>query len=175
MSERLDELQREMYRLRGEASKIKNMRDMWIYDRERAAKATIEAEAAPIFAERINAAQKALAAATQAYEDTKIAEAQAGVDAKYPIGTKMAKWRRKYRYSYGSDNPWTEQTGDFGIVEVITRESQHPANFADYSRASLGSIVIRKLKKDGTPSAQYVKFHDWYAWFPADKDMKGKK
>jgi len=67
-------------------------------------------------------------------------------------------------------------------AELIKQDSEHPANIS-HSRASIGSVVIRLLKKDGTRSAKYVTPQfSWggdgkqafYNWFPDGMDMKGK-
>jgi len=39
-----------------------------------------------------------------------------------------------------------------GIVEVVRLDSQFPVNMGTWSRPELGSVIIRKVKKDGKPS-----------------------
>ena len=82
-----------------------------------------------------------------------------GATSRYPLGTKMFKMvgRRSW-----------DQKKVFGVVEVITRTSEHPAvidgrhNFS----ASVGSIVVRHLKNDGTPSRRYDQYLS--AWSVAE-------
>ena len=44
-----------------------------------------------------------------------------------------------------------------GLVEVVRTKTVFPENMASYRKPSVGAVIIRKLKKDGTPSKQ---FHD---------------
>lgn len=72
-------------------------------------------------------------------------------EAKYPVGTKLVRWVKKYdRWNYRN---W-ENVG-FGVVEVCTRETVHPGGWAEYSCAEVGDVIVRHLKKDGTPGAMY--------------------
>ncbi len=68
-----------------------------------------------------------------------------------PVGTKVR--RENYVRYYGSSKP--EPTYEYGIVEVWTSESLYPDNRA--TRPSLGDLVVRLLKKDGTTG---LKFED---------------
>lgn len=45
-----------------------------------------------------------------------------------------------------------------GIVEVVRQTSQFPANM-NWARPSLGHVIVRKVKKDGTPSLQMHRTH----------------
>lgn len=89
--------------------------------------------------------------------------AKSGMGAKLPIGSRYAQWVKHFHSS-----PW-KKTGIVAVVEVITSESQHPAN-AYYSRAKIGDTVLRLLKKDGTPGLKYARLNHGdsipYGWYP---------
>jgi hypothetical protein len=98
------------------------------------------------FSERLAFAIKLKYAAETALEDhqKEIAQraAETFVSKKYHE-IKYARWSGRIEGT----------TGRVGYTEVITGESVHPGNTS--SRAALGDIVLRILKKDGTPSARY--------------------
>ena len=45
------------------------------------------------------------------------------------------------------------------LVEVVRSDTEFTLNIASYSKPSVGEVIVRKLKKDGTPS---LKFWDSY-------------
>lgn len=131
------------------------------YERTRIAMA-IEIE----FGASLRAALEARRIARDAHDSAIEADALSGKGSKYPVGTQMEEWGTR-SMGYRRTPPPAVRTGVRGIIEAITRESVHPANSAAYSRAHVGSFVIRLLKKNGTPSQRYVKpysngdFHGW--------------
>lgn len=124
------------------------------------------------YGERLRALIQAERDAEQAYLAEK--EKDAAKDAPYPIGTKMVEWTEPYR-SFYNEVP-KKPTGRTGVIELVTRETQHPANLR-YGKASVGSYVIRLLKKDGTPSLSYVELGAWRTgtWLPEGKEPKQPK
>lgn len=89
----------------------------------------------------------------------------------YPLGTRMVEW--KYWTHHYHNRPENRAlTGRVGILEVITSTSEHPAN-KTYGLANRGDLVIRILKKDGTPSKMYeqVRRHCAYHWVPEGTDL----
>lgn len=92
-----------------------------------------------------------------------------GKNAPYPLGTELMEWKSS---SYGFRSNPHRLTGRRGVVEAITRESQHPAT-KKYDRASIGEFVIRIVKKDGSKSKDYGKFDKWKAvWLPPGQEPK---
>ena len=90
----------------------------------------------------------------------------------YPLGTRMVEWdypRRLYRAPTVQDRILT---GRVGVLEVITAKSEHPAN-KTYNLAARGELVIRILKKDGTPSKTYERVSRTWSlqWIPEGADL----
>jgi hypothetical protein len=71
-----------------------------------------------------------------------------------PLGTRVEEWSAPKGWGYSREK---KSTGRRGVLEVITATSEHPDNVPSYRRASVGDVVVRILKKDGTPSKKYVK------------------
>ena len=55
-----------------------------------------------------------------------------------------------YRFRSGISHTKREE----GIVEVVRRSSQFPANMR-YSRPRIGVVIVRQVKKDGTASLKF--------------------
>lgn len=135
---------------------LRNARNNEINERCDAIKREVNAK----YADRIKAAAEAETAANKAIEAER--ERLALAAPQYPIGTRFELWKNPNRWLSGSAKP----SGEFGIFEIITSASKHPANAASYSRASIGTPVIRPLKKDGTPGLKYEQFHEHSSWKP---------
>lgn len=92
-------------------------------------------------------------------------KAKTKTDYLYPIGTRLFEWKITGR---GWDrNRAFVKTGKHGVTEIITSESIH-AQTLQYSKAKRGDYVIRVIKKDGLPSANYVSsnYELTNHWFP---------
>lgn len=94
----------------------------------------------------------------------------------YPLGTRMVEWEYLHRHSYVFNPADRRLTGKVGILEVITPTSEHPTSTVR-SRARPGDLVIRLLKKDGSPSKLYVivpsRTRTWgqMYWVPEGTDL----
>jgi hypothetical protein len=84
----------------------------------------------------------------------------------YPLGTLLYLWEYKHawdglrRYRY-------EKTKQSGVVELVTSKTQHPDNL------SIGALIVRPRKKDGSPSKSYVIFQErprYQVWRPEGVD-----
>lgn len=136
-----------------------NKRDKLLDDFREKVDADLEAE----YGARLAALRQAELDAERAVEDERIANAKPP----HPVGTVMIGWSNKSG-SWARESDW--QPVAKGIIEIVTRETVHPAN-TEYSRASLGDVVVRLLKKDGTPSAKYQTLGGWrsHRWLPEGK------
>jgi hypothetical protein len=111
------------------------------------------------FEDRIATASEAQNTATTAYEDARVAYTlNRGWNACYPRGTKLFEWSFKQR-GY-SPNQKPQPTGKTAILEVFTRNSTTPGNMSPYSIPNLGDVVLRYLKKNGTPSLKVERWND---------------
>jgi hypothetical protein len=70
------------------------------------------------------------------------------------LGTRVEEWLSP---KYCPRDP-KKPTGRQGVLEVVISTSEHPDN-SSY-RAPVGTVVVRILKKDGTPSKKYV-YRQW--------------
>lgn len=133
--------------------------------------AAIAAEIDAAYKSELEAAQKCECEAEDAVLTEREKTAQSGIGAKWPVGTKLVEWAHPYRRYGGPSREPRARTGRVGVVEAITRQSEHPSNLADYSRAIVGSFVIRLQKKDGSPSKQYIPIRSYLGgWFREDVD-----
>lgn len=129
---------------------------------------TVEIEANERFGAKLQAVREARFAASQAVLEAREAAALRGEGAPLPLGTRVCKWVTPYaRWSSRPLGP--DELKATGVIEAITRESEHPANL-EYGRADVGQFVIRLHKKDGTLGARYEKLsfngelpHGWKA------------
>lgn len=116
--------------------------------RQREARERIAAE----YADRMQSAWKVREAARKAYLEAVSNEASHPWDGKRVY--KMVTIRSRFNSA-----PIREQRVE-GLVEVVRLDSRFAGNLSSYSRPRLGSVIVRKIKKDGTPSLQLVQgFH----------------
>lgn len=113
------------------------------------------------------------------------ATAQAALDAalvavagarELPKGT-LYEWRRK------ESRPWARDyalrpTGRRGVLEVVTRGSAFPSNQGSWRRPAVGTVIVRLLKKDGSPSLMWETWHEnpvshQANWLPAGVKPEG--
>lgn len=121
--------------------------------RTRAFERALQAELDAKHREGIKAAREVEHTALLALEEAIIADAISAPH-KVPPGTMMAEWKYPGRYGNRGER---QSTGRLGIIEIVTRDSEHPDNVR-YNRASLGEAVVRLLKKkDSTQSKAYVR------------------
>lgn len=132
----------------------------------------VEEEANRLYDDRIVAARTAYRDARIAVEEERERVALTGANAPYPLGTKLYKWELIPTDRWSRTSEW--KVTATGVMEAITRASEHPGNAADYSRAKIGQFVVRLYKKDGTLGARYdteIKKH-WSSegWYPDGKN-----
>ncbi|MBA4086667.1 MAG: hypothetical protein C0491_02545 [Novosphingobium sp.] len=98
------------------------------------------------YADRLGAARAARQEASDAYREAISNEANHPWDGKrvYKLVHIKDRWSSKI----------LETKRVEGLVEVVRLSSQFPANLTTWTRPKLGSVVVRKIKKDGTPSLQ---------------------
>lgn len=156
------------------ADKIKQTREAEQNERERAAVAVVRMEMDAKYGLLQKEAWELRSAATKAVEEARVAYAMTGVTSPFPIGTKLFEWQRPRTYSFHNrSGRKLEPTGKVGIIEVITPTSEHPDNVSSWRAAEAGDLVIRTLRKDGTPGKSYEKSVSYAAqnsWFPAGVD-----
>ena len=51
-----------------------------------------------------------------------------------------------------------------GVVEVVRRGVTLPENVSQYNRPAIGTVIIRKIKKDGSPSRAYHPYENVRWW-----------
>jgi hypothetical protein len=167
MSKPIDQLELDLRNAHRAADGIRQLR--------RAKKDELDAATADrledLFGSGLRAAEATELAATKVLEEAKDAERLANVKLPYPVGTVLLEWKF---YSSWSDE--LQLSGKRGVIEVITAESQHPGNISAYSRASIGTVVVRYLKADGKPSRNYSA---WSAmsrpWSPEGVDLNKER
>ncbi len=103
-----------------------------------------------------------------AVENKLVELAQEGNQCKYALGTKLQKSQRK-RSGYGYN--LTPKTV-YGILEVVTRESQFPSNTTSWRRPSPGSLIVRLCTKEGKPGKKFVPWttYDSSQWKPVESE-----
>lgn len=122
-----------------------------------AQEAAIKAECSELFDDRDRELRNAVYEANRAHE-LGIVEAKNGNTGWLPVGTVIVKWERP-RYTYGRGP--LKLTDQVGMVEVWSPDSVYPENKSRYSRPHAGDIVVRLLKKDGTPSKNFESANEW--------------
>ena len=75
----------------------------------------------------------------------------------YPEGTRLYEWKHEFRFGGGN----VVKSGKVGIIQLFKEGDALPANMGTWHRPYDGQIVIRELKKDGTPG---LKVYDWREW-----------
>lgn len=116
-----------------------------------AARVKATAEAGTLFGERLSASREQARAAAKAMRDRMDQLAREGAGSEYPLGTKVYEWTRGRH-----ESKW-KPSGRTGILELITKDSAHPANRSRFHvPPELGSPVVRHLLKNGKPGSSYT-------------------
>lgn len=117
------------------------------------------------YAERVAAANDAHRAATEAHDAAKIEAAESGEGLPYPLGTVVVKWENPS--CYGNTFPH-RATDERARLEVFKTGDEYPLNRGSYSRPDPGQLVLRLLKKNGTPGINVLRFGNDMAtyWLP---------
>lgn len=137
-------------------------------ERLRAFERQLDAE----LAQKYDAELMRLAVETQKAREAFEAAREAAASEKpwtYPPGTRMVEW--EYRFRFHTKPSDRKLTGRVGVLEIITANSEH-GNRADYRQAGRGDMVVRILKKNGSPSKMYVSGWDLNRWVPEGTDIK---
>jgi hypothetical protein len=92
--------------------------------------------------------------AAKAFEAEKDRQAKAGTGAKFPVGTRFVEYTNGTMYHRFKE---PKPTGRVAVYEIITADSQHHGYSSN--PASIGSHVLRILKKDGETSRKYEQFN----------------
>ncbi len=93
----------------------------------------------------------------------------------FPVGSILCQWQYIYRHSQTTTKK-VALTGVKAKLEIVTAGTVHPANMR-WSKASIGDVILRTLKTDGTPGAKYESW--WHAnnggnvpmWQPVGVDL----
>jgi hypothetical protein len=138
-------------------------------DEENALIAAVRKEMSDKHDAGIGAAAKVLMEARKALqaEEDRITLEEAKGRAPYPVGTKVYEWElqgdwNNNRHGYSRE---AHLTGRVGRVELVTRDVVI-LDTMTWSRPSVGTYIIRLLKKDGTPSKRFERRPDWTRWLP---------
>jgi hypothetical protein len=123
------------------------------------------------YGKRLEAAATKAQEARIAYEDARVNAA--ATQAEIPLGTKMARWEHVRDPNKYHEWIW-QPTKQRGVVEVFTRESEHNAG-RRWSTPDIGEVVIRVLRKNGTPSKEVVRFHGYGAQRSHEWVREGEK
>lgn len=150
---------------RSDYQKVNAEFEMRLRDMVSAAKQRIEEELNLIYCDKIKAAREAYKAAQAAVTAEQDRLARAPENPPHPIGTKMVQWKRPKSW-----HMQLQKTGKLGVFECINKDSKHPSNLRYYSRARIGSFVVRILKKDGGPGLMYDMYRSYCGWYPEGVD-----
>jgi hypothetical protein len=163
---KLSQLQKAYELAREQVGKVESQANTYRYSRRE----DIEREVNERFGAKLEEARRLRNAADTALEDEQDHLAREAKDTPFPIGTKLVEWEHP---PFGR-HEW-QKAGRAGVFEVITRDSQHSAGLR-WQRAELGAFVIRIIKKDETPSRNYIAFRDGFRfrWLPEGKSPKGE-
>jgi hypothetical protein len=134
------------------------------------AKERIESELSAKYSEEQSRLHEAARAARQAYETAKLAEANASLP--FPVGTKLIGWIRRKLSSFRC-GPLEKKS--LGVVEVCDKNTEIPKGIV-YHRPDIGDVLVRLLKKDGTPGKAVEKYNGdgWrtHIWLPEGEKPK---
>lgn len=166
----LEELQDAANAARDKYIAADTKRDTFVSERRSHYEQIIQQEAADYSVER-NLALAALHLANTAAADEKDRIARTGANAPLPVGTVMIEWKPPLGFA---GRTWSK-TGRRGLIEMVTKDSKHAENLSRYSRAGLGTCVIRILKKDGTPSIQYTEYLHGHRWTQEHEDKNASE
>lgn len=172
----LDELRKALNDTSRVVYQITTERDHKRHDRIATETERIDAELSTEYGEKLRDAGILVRAANVAYYAALEVSALAGEGCPVPIGTKLVKWESTNRYERGK-----LEAIAFGVVEAVTSQTVHPSNAADYSKADIGTFIIRMLKKDGTTGSKYERFQSFHksnriprGWYPDGVDPNKK-
>lgn len=154
MENNLKQLQSELYDAKREYDTL----DSQHRDRRDALVREAQAKAYDEFRERLNAAYKKRSDAIAAELAERDRVAREAHTSPFKVGTRLIAWEWRNvsgRWNENAKFEWSK-TENYGVMEVITNDSEHPANTR--SHAKVGDVVIRGLTKGGTAKGRsYVR------------------
>lgn len=153
----LTELQTEQARAQAQYYEAKQALESAKRKRLDIARQTIEAEFTTEN-QRVNRLSNVAAAAKKAVEDELVRLAQDGSRSKWAVGTKLQRGK--------TTHSWKQPQIEYGILEVMTRETELPANMASYSKPNIGELIVRLCNKDGTPGKRLDVYWRNRGWKP---------
>lgn len=128
-----------------------------------AATAEIDADLDRKYGERIQALKAAEVAAEAEYNAERVATATPP----YPVGTVLIGWK-DVAHSYARAQNW--QAVAKGVVEIADGNTVYPANTKSAYKHAHGTVLVRLLRKDGTPGPKVERLGDWpHKWLPEGK------
>lgn len=154
LDEELARVRKEWYAANVVAADARDQADAKMTALRREMDAKIEAE----FGERLRSASSRCNQLRSEVDALKDQIRTRDVELPYPVGTALQHYQTE-RYSRD-----LKATGKIGQIEIITEASAHPENLGPWSRAKVGEVVVRFLKKDGSPSAKYERWQN--SWSP---------
>jgi hypothetical protein len=166
MSEKLEELRKELEQAYIAQREIQNKRN----EREREyadeARRKLDAE----FGARLQQEKEKYSAALSAWraEEDRIRLETAKDRLPYPEGTILAEYKTLQFSSSNSMSP----TANRGGVEILKAGDEFVQ--AGFMRISVGDVILRHLKKDGTRAKRAELWNDWMKerWLPEKKEAQ---
>ena len=140
------------------ARTLQTQYDSLVSDMKRDAEHKILLFADALLSKELAAAHAAKRAAQSSLTGERERLALVGVNAPFPIGTKLQKT------TGGTYNKKTV----YGILEAVTSSTVFPDNIADYRRPHIGTFLVRLLKQDGSPSLRIDSSLWWWTRIDAD-------
>ena len=113
--------------------------------------------------EKVGALSNAARDAKIATENELIRLAQDGSRCKFEIGQRLRRIKN-------SASSWRAETIEFGILEVVTRDTVFPDNIAGYTKPNVGNLIVRICTKDGKPGKRFVDYRSHHVWVAVSKD-----
>lgn len=115
-----------------------------------------------VYGEELEVLEAAAAEAQDALDTALEQEALSGIGAPYPVGTRLFKTTQKHS--------WEAPTTTYGVVDVMTRQSEFPSNESGWRRPQIGTFIVRQLVAGGERGKKYdTSFRDWK---PVDPKVK---
>jgi len=121
------------------------------------------------FSDRFNAIDRELTPLQNAHREEMEKRAIEEKELPYPEGTVMVHWERPF--TYGVNNHPYKKSGDKGVLQIFKPYDKFPSKPKRWGMPSVGDVVIRLLKKDGTPGIQAKQYgYDGGIWTAENED-----
>lgn len=163
------ELQQVAHTANSDYNRKRNERATYINLRMEEERKRVDQAADDIYGAELKRLGSAFNDANDALVQRKHDEAQAGVGAEHPVGTRMVEWGLG-GWRYWERGNVKVKTGRTGIYIGITRDTIMPNNLSDWGRPKIGDFAIQITKKDGKQGVQLIQRHDMSDWYPEGVD-----